>query len=60
MDIKDAVNDLRKRQVELALELAEHPAKTFEDYRERVGRYCGLSEAMERLLRLDKQDDGDG
>lgn len=59
IDIKDVVSLLKQRQLELAIELAEHPARSFDEYRERVGLYRGVGDALERLLDTDKQLDDD-
>ena len=35
----------------------EHPALDFSSYRERVGRYNGLKDAIQALLDLERDDD---
>lgn len=41
------IDRVTARQLEIALGLCQHPAKTFEDYLLRVGTYQGLQEAIE-------------
>lgn len=53
MDIKDIVQLLKQRQLDLAIELAEHPAKSFEEYRERVGMYRGVGDSLDRIVSAD-------
>lgn len=40
------IDDLRRKQVEIAMALCTHPAQTFDDYNRRVGRYIGLEEII--------------
>lgn len=59
MDIKDIVQLLKQRQLELAIELAEHPAKSFEEYRERVGMHKGVCDSLDRLISADVDTEDD-
>lgn len=53
MDIKDIVRIVKERQLVLAVEAMEHPAKTYEDYMHRVGRYAELTRTLDELISKD-------
>lgn len=51
------LNALFARLNELEKSMVEHPANDFASYRERVGQYNGLKEAIQILIELESDQD---
>lgn len=55
--IGDFIGALESRQAEIRLSLADGNAASWEAYQRMVGHYAGLSEALQTLNQLLKEDD---
>lgn len=53
------LNALLKRINDLEKSVLEHPANDFASYRERVGHYMGLKEALQILIDLERNNKDD-
>lgn len=51
------VKELLVRMNDIALSLVENPAPDFTSYRERIGQYNGLKEAVNILTAIENEDD---
>ena len=55
--MKNIINKLVVRMNDITLSLVENPANDFASYRERVGQYNGLKEALEIITSADDEDE---
>ena len=53
----DLIGAIESRQAEIRLSLADGNAATWETYQRMVGHYAGLSESLQILNQLLKEDD---
>jgi len=55
--LADLIGAIESRQAEIRLSLADGNAATWETYQRMVGHYAGLSESLQILNQLLKEDD---
>ena len=55
--LSDLIGAIEARQAEIRLSLADGNAATWETYQRMVGHYAGLSESLQILNQLLKEDD---
>lgn len=52
-----ALNEIKSAMDDIILSLVETPAPDYASYRERVGCYNGLKEAIQIVVRAENEDD---
>jgi hypothetical protein len=57
--LSDLIGAVESRQAEIRLSLADGNAASWETYQRMVGHYAGLSESMQILNQLLKEDNDD-
>jgi hypothetical protein len=57
--ISDLIGAIESRQAEIRLSLADGNAATWETYQRMVGQYAGLTESLQILNQLLKEDNDD-